>query len=81
MNFTQRLLIAIGVALSAACAAPPEDPNTVSVFEAPDGSRAIRVSWYGDAMVRVQTALAGETFLPDDHYEMIVSHEWFTETE
>ncbi|MEO0345560.1 MAG: TIM-barrel domain-containing protein [Pseudomonadota bacterium] len=81
MNGARRFLFALGLALIAACAAPPQDTNTVSVFETPDGSRAIRVSWYGDAMVRVQSARAGESFLPDDHYEMIVSHEWFTETE
>ncbi|MEL6950247.1 MAG: TIM-barrel domain-containing protein [Pseudomonadota bacterium] len=75
------LLLGLALSLLAACAAPPSDPNTVFVFEAPDGSRAIRVSWYGDAMVRIQTALAGEAFLPDDHYEMIVSHDQFTETE
>ncbi|MEL6448896.1 MAG: TIM-barrel domain-containing protein [Pseudomonadota bacterium] len=77
----QPALIALGLSLLAACATPPTDSNTGAVFVAPDGSRALRVSWYGDAMVRVQSARAGEPFLPDTHYEMIVSHEWFTETE
>ncbi|MCG8370229.1 MAG: DUF5110 domain-containing protein [Proteobacteria bacterium] len=40
-----------------------------------DGSRTLRISWYGDAMLRLQTAHGGEPFLPDDHYEMIETHD------
>ena len=45
-------------------------------IESPDGSRTLRVSWYGDSMVRLQTAHDGEAFLPDDHYEMVIRHDW-----
>ncbi|MEN0044565.1 MAG: TIM-barrel domain-containing protein [Pseudomonadota bacterium] len=73
--------LVLGVGLLAACATPLPERATTYVFESADGSRSIRVSWYGDAMVRVQAARGGESFLPDDHYEMIVSHAWSTETQ
>lgn len=50
-------------------------------IESPDGSRMLRISWYGDAMVRLQTAHGGESFLPDDHYEMIETHDWAADTD
>ncbi len=45
-------------------------------IESPDGDRALRVAWYGDTMVRLQTAHDGETWLPDEHYEMVQRHDW-----
>ena len=45
-------------------------------IESPDGKRTLRIAWYGDAMVRLQTAQDGEPWLPDDHYEMVETHVW-----
>jgi alpha-D-xyloside xylohydrolase len=36
----------------------------------------IRITPYGDYMVRVQAAPPGEEFYPDDRYEMVESHDW-----
>ncbi|MEM9530313.1 MAG: TIM-barrel domain-containing protein [Pseudomonadota bacterium] len=44
--------------------------------ESPDGSRVLRVSWYGAAIVRLQKSHNGEGFLPDSHYEMVEHHDW-----
>ena len=45
------------------------------VFTASNGNR-LRLTGYGDSIVRVQHAMKGETFFADDHYEMVVSHDW-----
>jgi alpha-D-xyloside xylohydrolase len=36
----------------------------------------LRLTPYGDAIVRAQFVRAGEDFLPDDRYEMVESHAW-----
>ncbi len=36
----------------------------------------LRLTPYGPYMVRVQAVRKGEVFLPDDHYEMVQSHDW-----
>lgn len=45
-----------------------------------DGMRTLRVSWYGDAIVRLQTADGDAPFLPDGHYEMVESHVLLSDT-
>ena len=36
----------------------------------------IRLTPYGDAMIRLQSARTAEDFFSDKHYEMVESHEW-----
>ncbi|MDJ0918082.1 MAG: glycoside hydrolase family 31 protein [Woeseiaceae bacterium] len=45
-------------------------------IESADGARTLRVAWYGDTMVRLQTVHGNERWLPDDHYEMVQTHDW-----
>jgi alpha-D-xyloside xylohydrolase len=45
-------------------------------IDSPDGAQTLRIAWYGDSVVRLQTAHEGESFLPDDHYEMVQRHSW-----
>jgi alpha-glucosidase (family GH31 glycosyl hydrolase) len=44
-------------------------------FVTREGTR-LRVTRYGDGIVRVQAARNGEEFFPDDRYEMVESHAW-----
>jgi alpha-glucosidase (family GH31 glycosyl hydrolase) len=37
---------------------------------------SIRITPYGDYMVRIQTIRGTESFYTDDHYEMVASHDW-----
>jgi MYXO-CTERM domain-containing protein len=37
---------------------------------------SLRITPYGDYMVRVQIAKKGEAFYADDRYEMVASHDW-----
>ena len=45
------------------------------VFTNVQGER-LRLTPYGNQMIRVQTARKGEDFFADDRYEMVVSHQW-----
>ncbi len=45
------------------------------VFTSSSGQR-LRVTPYGDFIVRVQSVRKDEEFFPDDHYEMVESHDW-----
>ena len=45
------------------------------VFISSTGQR-LRVTPYGDYILRLQWARRGEDFFPDDRYEMVVSHAW-----
>ena len=36
----------------------------------------VRITPYGDEMLRVQIAEKGQAFTPDDRYEMVLSHDW-----
>lgn len=36
----------------------------------------VRITPYGDHIIRIQTVRSGEEFFPDDHYEMVESHVW-----
>src|SRR2546421_12832234 len=36
----------------------------------------LRLTPYGNFMVRVQGVRQGEAFWPDDHYEMVEAHNW-----
>lgn len=56
--------------------APFETDGRAFYIESPDGSRTLRVAWYGEAIVRLQTAHDGEPFIPDDHYAMVETHDW-----
>jgi alpha-D-xyloside xylohydrolase len=38
--------------------------------------QTIRITPYGDEMLRVQIAEKGQAFTPDDRYEMVLSHDW-----
>ena len=69
--------------LCVSCATDLRSPPRVTVEQrdgahwitAQDG-RVLRVTAYGDAIVRLQSARPGETMLPDNHYEMVASHDW-----
>lgn len=41
-------------------------------------SKQLKVSAYGDEILRLQSANAGTDFYADDHYEMVESHNWRT---
>lgn len=41
-----------------------------------DSGQRLRITPYGDAIVRVQALAAGEALLPDDHYQMVERHNW-----
>jgi alpha-D-xyloside xylohydrolase len=45
------------------------------IVESTDGS-SVRLTPYGDYMLRVQVAKADQTFTPDDRYGMVMSHNW-----
>ncbi len=45
------------------------------VLSTADG-RSLRLTPYGDSMFRFQRKGPRETFLPDNHYEMVESHQW-----
>lgn len=49
--------------------------NRSYVLQADDG-RKVRITPYGENMVRVQRTKAGETFNEDNHYEMVEHHQW-----
>ncbi|MEM1412086.1 MAG: TIM-barrel domain-containing protein [Pseudomonadota bacterium] len=57
-------------------ARPYTQDDRAFTITAPDESRTLRVSFYGDAMVRLQTTHDGAPFLPDDYYEMVQTHDW-----
>src|SRR2546423_9109112 len=37
---------------------------------------SIRVTPYGDYIIRIQVAKSGESLYADDRYEMVASHDW-----
>jgi len=41
----------------------------------PQGDR-LRLTPYGNYIIRVQTVRKNEEFFPDDRYEMVESHQW-----
>jgi alpha-D-xyloside xylohydrolase len=45
------------------------------LFTNTQGER-MRITPYGDHIVRIQTVQKGQDFFPDDHYEMVESHDW-----
>ena len=45
------------------------------IFKSPNGNK-LRVTAYGNEILRLQSAKAEQNFLPDDHYEMVESHQW-----
>jgi alpha-D-xyloside xylohydrolase len=45
------------------------------VFTDQEGNR-LRLTPYGDNIIRVQAVRQGEEFFPDDYYEMVESHKW-----
>lgn len=47
-----------------------------SVIVASDSGQRLRITPYGDAIVRVQALAAGEALLSDDHYQMVERHNW-----
>lgn len=53
----------------------PIDINGAYEFVAGNGER-LRITPYGEYIVRVQRIRAGEHFLPDSHYEMVERHNW-----
>lgn len=36
----------------------------------------LKITPYGEHIARLQTAIEGEAFLPNDHYEMVEDHNW-----
>ncbi len=77
-----RYLLFLIVVVIAGCGSPDAYRHSDGAYciDSPDGTRTLRVTFYGDAIVRLQTAFDGEAFFPDDHYEMVASHEWPRET-
>ena len=70
------LILLFVVVLTASCEPPPNrESDGAHYIMTADGSRAVRVSFYGEAMVRLQTSHDHIPFLPDDHYEMVESHD------
>ncbi len=49
--------------------------NNSCIITGPQGNR-LRITAYGDYMIRVQAVRNNEAFFPDDHYEMVESHNW-----
>ncbi|MBN1575603.1 MAG: glycoside hydrolase family 31 protein [Chitinispirillaceae bacterium] len=47
-----------------------------SVVITTNSGETIRITPYGDYIVRVQAVRKDESFYPDDRYEMVVSHDW-----
>src|SRR6201995_860802 len=47
-----------------------------SVVFTTDAGQRLRLTPYGDYIVRVQAVRRGEDFFPDDHYEMVERHDW-----
>ena len=45
------------------------------IFTTSSGQR-LRITPYGNSIVRVQAVRKGEDYYSDDHYEMIESHHW-----
>ena len=45
------------------------------IFTTSSGQR-LRITPYGDYIVRIQAIRQGEDFFPDDRYEMVESHDW-----
>jgi alpha-D-xyloside xylohydrolase len=48
------------------------------LVSATDG-RKLRITPYGEQMIRVQRVRADEAFFPDDHYDIVQSHHWSSE--
>lgn len=76
---TKALMFAIFV-VAAAAQAQGQATNPVSnngsyLFASASGEQ-LRITPYGDAIIRVQHLRAGEQFLPDNHYEMVEQHNW-----
>lgn len=70
-------IVLLALSISTSCAIHAYRVTDGAYYiDSPDGTRTLRVSWYGDAIVRLQTAHDGEPFLPDDHYEMVETHGW-----
>lgn len=55
-----------------------EKHNRSYVLHAIDG-RQMRITAYGNKILRVQRIKAGETFYSDDHYKMVEGHQWHGE--
>lgn len=53
----------------------PEIQDGAYIFTAADG-RKLRLTPYGDAIIRAQSIRAGESFFSDDRYEMVETHQW-----
>ena len=78
MSVSHKLALIALALLGSACTEPTAYRSDGRAFfiDADDESRVLRVSWYGDSIVRLQTAHHGEPFLPDDHYEIVQTHDW-----
>jgi alpha-D-xyloside xylohydrolase len=47
-----------------------------SILLMSENEEKIRITPYGESIVRIQTVRKNEDFYPDDHYEMVASHDW-----
>ncbi len=71
------LLVPFLILLTASCERQAFRADDRAYYiESADGARTLRVAWYGDTMLRLQTAHDDEPWLPDDHYEMVQTHDW-----
>lgn len=53
----------------------PSIQDGAYIFTADDG-RKLRLTPYGDAIIRAQSIRADEEFFADDRYEMVETHQW-----
>ena len=54
----------------------PADPGEKTVEFNGSAGETLRLTAYGDSMVRLQVAQSGEDFYPNDRYEMVERHDW-----
>ncbi len=87
MKIIRTLLLVHLVSLCLVACEQPEEPNITEYVQEialvngsyliqKKGGEVLRITPYGEAMVRVQSVRKGEAFFSDDRYEMVESHDW-----
>jgi alpha-glucosidase (family GH31 glycosyl hydrolase) len=75
----KKVLLFLIISISLRCEAKPgltyiKEGNSI-IFTDLKGER-LRLTPYGQYIIRLQTARKNENFFPDDRYEMVESHQW-----
>lgn len=78
------LVFPLIIMLMAACDWPSKPASDKASIQFQEGAlllraasgEQLRLTPYGEQMLRVQRIGAGEKFLPDDHYAMVAQHTW-----